>query len=253
MAVVVDLLTMMATNLRRTGLAGLLSLSLGGYLSAGVLPVSGKSEIFSAGQAAPFDGGTLPPSFGFIAGAGQTLTFSSVTGTVSCDGSAGCTSGGDGVSMAGFTGTNIGCTTCGIGSIQFIGRQFFLVGVFLDAASVPSGANPSPLPGYTDASALGSIFSPGLNQVFFIGDGQGTGGTQTFNVPTTAARLFLGFADGAPLFGSAGTLAIPNSYADNTGSLTATFAISAVPEPGTMALFALGFAAIAVARKTQLI
>src|SRR5258706_9012079 len=243
----------MAINLRLIGFAGLLSLSLGGCLSAAIL-VPGTSEIFSAGQAAPIDSGTLPPSFAFAAGAGQTLTFSSVTGTVSCGADCASGIGADGTTIAGFTGTNIGCTTCGISSIQFIGRQMFLVGVFLDSASVPSGANPSPLPAYTDASVLGSTFSPGLNQVFFIGDGQGTGGTQTFNVPTTAARLFLGFADGAPLFGSAGLLAIANAYGDNTNSsLNATFAISQVPEPGTMALFALGFAAIAFGRKKQLI
>src|SRR5207247_127298 len=144
----------------------------------------------------------------------------------------GCASGigADGTTIAGYTGTNIGCTTCGISSIQFIGRQMFLVGVFLDAASVPSGVNPSPLPAYTAASANVSTFSPGLNQVFFIGDGQGTGGTQIFNMPTTAARLFLGFADGAPLFGSAGLVAIANAYGDNTpGSLSATFDINQVP------------------------
>jgi hypothetical protein len=243
----------MAINLRLIGFAGVLSLSLGGCLSAAIL-VPGTSEIFSAGQAAPLNSGTLPPVFSFTAGVGQTLTFSSVTGQVTCG--AGCASniGPDGTTIAGYTGTNIACTTCGISSIQFIGRQMFLVGVFLDAVSVPSGANPSPLPAYTDASANGSTFSPGLNQVFFIGDGQGTSGTQIFNVPTTAARLFLGFADGTPLFGSAGTPAIASAYGDNTpGSLSVEFALNQVPEPGTMALFAIGFAAIAFGRKKQLI
>jgi len=244
----------MAINFRLTGFAVLLSLGLGGSLSAAVLSVGATSEIYSSGQAATSQGGTLPLSFAFTAGAGQTLSFSSVTGTVSCGGL--CASGiaPDGASIAGMTGTNIGCNTCGISAIQFIGRQFFLVGVFLDAASVPSGANPAALPGYTDSSALGSTFSPGLNQVFFIGDGQGTGGAQTFNIPATAARLFLGFADGVPLFGSAGSQALAGAYGDNSGSLIATFAVAAAtPEPGTMALFALGLAAIALARKKQLV
>jgi hypothetical protein len=249
----------MAINLRLTGFAGLLALSLGGCLSAIPLPLTvlSTAEIFSAGQASPFDPqGTLPPSFAFTAGAGQTLKFSSVTGTVACGQGGMCASGvgPDGTTIAGYTGTNIGCTACGLGAIQFTGRQFFLVGVFLDAASVPSGANPAGLPNYTDASVLGSTFSPGLNQVFFIGDGQGTSGAQTFNIPATAARLFLGFADGTPLFGSASTQANAGAYGDNSGSLSATFAITAAtPEPGTMALFALGFAAIALGRKKQLI
>src|SRR5438552_1229345 len=206
----------MAINFRLTGFAALLSLGLGGSLSAAVLSVASTSEIYSAGQAASSGGGTLPASFAFTAGAGQTLTFSSVTGTVACGQGGMCASGiaPDGTSIAGYTGTNIACTACGLSGIQFLGRQFFLVGAFLDAASVPSGANPAALPGYTDASALGATFSPGLNQVFFIGDGQGAGGAQTFNIPTLAARLFLGFADGTPLFGSAGTPALPGAYAD---------------------------------------
>jgi hypothetical protein len=70
-------------------------------------------------------------------------------------------------------------------------------------------------------------FSPALDQVFFIGDGltgTGTGQEQTFNVPTGADRLYLGFADS---FDS-----VPSFYADDVGSLTATFEITtAAPEP----------------------
>jgi hypothetical protein len=116
----------------------------------------------------------------------------------------------------------------------------FLVGVFLDNTE-PSGAGPITLsydfgtPGSlntTDAS-----FSPELNQVFFIGDGltgTGSGQVQNFLVPDTASRLYLGFADS---FDS-----VPSYYADDVGSLTATFAITgsaAVPEPSTM-LFVSG-------------
>src|SRR6266481_4133724 len=101
----------MSNNVRLTGLAAILSLSLAcGCLSAAVLPVviPATSEIYSSGQAATSQGGTLPPSFSFTAGGGQTISFSSVTGTVSCGGM--CASGiaPDGASIAGMTGTNIG-------------------------------------------------------------------------------------------------------------------------------------------------
>jgi hypothetical protein len=240
----------MAVNCRIISLAGLLSLGLASTLSATVLVVGSTSEIYSAGSAAPLDSGTLPPGFSFTPAAGQTLTFSSVTGTSSCG--AGCASGigPDGTSIAGYTGTNIGCTSCGLSNIQFIGVQMFLVGVFLDPSTVPSGPNPAQLPAYTASSVLGASFSPGLGQVFFIGDGQGTAGAQTFVIPSGAGRLFLGFADGTPLFGSSGSVAIASAYGDNGSSaLTATFAISAVPEPGTRALFVIGLAGVAIGRK----
>ena len=73
-----------------------------------------------------------------------------------------------------------------------------LVGVFLDnnapnATGTPPGLDFS-------GSGLGTGFatlSPGLKQVFFIGDGRtGTGAVQQFIVPAGATRLFLGTVDG---------------------------------------------------------
>jgi len=71
-----------------------------------------------------------------------------------------------------------------------------------------------------------------LGQVFFIGDGQADGGlgTQTFNIPAGATRLFLGMPD---CFNASGP---PGYYGDNSGSLSVT--VSQVPEPG-MGSFAL--------------
>lgn len=72
-----------------------------------------------------------------------------------------------------------------------------LMGVFLDASQPDS----SPTPANLDfgAGGLGTTFavlSPGLKQVFFIGDGlDGNGDPQSFEVPAGATRLFLGTMD----------------------------------------------------------
>ena len=193
----------MAVNFRIISLVGLLGLGLGSTLSATVLLVPSTSEIYSAGRVAP-----LHP---------------------------------DGTSFPGFTGTNIGCTSCGLSNIQFIGAQMFLVGVFLDPSTVPSGANPPQLQAYTSSSVLASSFAPALGQVFFIGDGQGTSGTQTFLVPAGAGRLFLGFADDREDREDREGHEDHEDHEDHEGHR--------VPEPGTLALLSLGFAGLAIGRK----
>jgi hypothetical protein len=99
-----------------------------------------------------------------------------------------------------------------------------------------------------------------LSQVFFVGDGLtgtdavnvGSGSTQTFQVPTGATRLFLGFADAFNNFDSIGTG--PGAYGDNTGSLsvninTMGLAAAGVPEPGTIMLMGLGMIGLALLRR----
>src|SRR6202012_498516 len=102
----------------------------------------------------------------------------------------------------------------------------------------PSGAGPAILSyGFGTPGGLSTSdasFSPEINQVFFIGDGltgTGSGQIQNFLVPDTADRLYLGFADS---FDS-----VPSYYADNVGSLTATFSITSAPEPASL-LFVSG-------------
>lgn len=241
----------MMKSFKSIGLAAMLSLGAAGCVSASVL-IPGTAEIFSAGQASPFDPmGTLPVNaLTFTAGAGQTVSFTSVTGTVGC--SATCPTGGaDGINIGGAfaAGTNISLSNSGLSPIQFTGMEMFLVGVFLDS-STPSGSGPVSIGDYgTGAiSPLAASYSPLIGQTFFIGDGQGTAGTQVFNVPATATRLFLGFADGIFFQGT------PGAYGDNVGSLTANIALtSPAPEPGTLALLALGFVGLVVGRKKQLI
>jgi hypothetical protein len=179
--------------------------------SSGTLIVSAKSNIFAAGRASAFNG-ALPPSIRFTPGAGQVLTFSSVTGTVT----ASPTSGANGPDGGAGLPTNINSYQ-GISGIVHTTSSLFLVGVFLDD-STPADPAPSRFT-FTDDSF--TSLSPALRQVFFIGDGHTPGGTlHQFNVPATATRLFLGFADAYAFQGA------PGYYDDNGGSFTATCAIS---------------------------
>ena len=224
-----------------------------------VAPAS--SNIFAAGfgtTAGAGDGsGTLPPSITFAAGGG-TLTFSGVTGTVSCGPSCtneptGPTSNGpDGTSYNGMLpgATNINAPGNGISGITFAGRDLFLVGVFLDN-NTPSGPGPANWVYNTNYADNATVYSPGIAQVFDIGNGL-TGGpndppgvVQTYNIPVTATRLFIGFAD------SDGFAGAPGWYNDNTGSISGNVILSLdpAPEPGTMLLMALGFAGLARLRR----
>ena len=209
---------------------------------AATLSVDGKSNLFASGQAAVTQpggggGGVLPPSFTFAAGPGQVLTFSSVSGfTDCCNRTPGMNADGTtNLIASGNTTINAGN---GISGIQAPG-QMFLAGVFLTGA-VPAGAAPASLD-FTGNTAFTSL-SPLLNQMFYIGDGltgNGSGTTQSFLVPTSATRLFLGFAD-------AFDFTAPNHgfYNDNLGELRATFEItggtSVVPVPAALPLLLSG-------------
>ncbi len=118
-----------------------------------------------------------------------------------------------------------------------------LAGVFLSDAG-PTTTAPAPLSGTTFSS-----IAPGLNQIFFIGDGltgdgTGTGDLQTFFVPTGATRLYLGIID-------------DGGYFDNTGAyLTTIDAVlptatgpAGVPEPTSIALLGIGVAGLAATRR----
>jgi len=216
---------------------GLLVFSMTGF--SDTLTVLGTNDIYAAGHStlpATIYPGTFPPSDSFTADPNQILTFSSVTGMVGCNFS--ITNGPDGTCFPGIstTVTSYG----GLSGINVDDANFFLVGVFLDSTE-PSGPGPAVLSyNYGTPGSLSTsdpTFSPLLDQVFFIGDGltgTGTGSEQTFVVPATASRLYLGFADS---FDS-----VPSYYADNVGSLTATFSINTVaPEPSTDFLITAGF------------
>ncbi len=213
-------------------------------VQAANLSVPGDANIFGAGHASPPQpqgggAGTLPPGFSFPAGAGQVLTFSSVTGSVRIDfdQTPGGSNGPDGGTV--YTRTDI-TSFGGISGVTHDQRTLFMVGVFLDGTE-PVDPAPARL-NFSDTALTGSFatLSPLLNQVFFIGDGltgTGTGATQQFFVPSTATRLFLGFADSYTMSENTITGA-PGFYADNDGSLSATFTV--VPEPSAGVLLGIG-------------
>ena len=118
-----------------------------------------------------------------------------------------------------------------------------LAGVFLGPTD-PTGAAPAQLTGTTFSS-----ISPGLGQIFFIGDGligegTGLGNVQTFYVPTGATRLYLGVTDEGGNYDNHGTI---------IATITSSEEVTAVPEPSTWAMMILGFAGVgfmAYRRKT---
>ena len=189
--------------------------SLGAIVVQQVLQVSAKSNIFAAGHAKPEDpggggAGVMPPFVKFPAGPGKILTFSTVSGQISCCGGGNTFNGPDG-------GTSYKTSILpykGISGITDKKRNMFLVGVFVSDAE-PKDPAPKSLD-VTGTEGLAS-YSPQLQQLFFIGDGltgTGTGSAQQFHVPANATRLFLGFVDASSFGGNHGY------YDDNVGELT---------------------------------
>jgi hypothetical protein len=211
--------------------------------------------------------GSAPTEITGISG-GTAYNVTNVTGSVSWGQGSNLADGGIYGQLPGATA--ISAPGNGISGISFSPDYDFLVGVFINSSAPPTtGAGPTSLnygtggPNGTTSNATDvPTFSPALNQVFFIGDGeegyngvcQGatvsgmactSGLVQQFFAPTGANELFLGFANS--LGGTNG----PGSYVGDTGSLTATvtLASSTVPEPGTMLLMGLGLASCALMRK----
>ena len=173
------------------------------------LKINAKANVFRAGvgEEAANSGGEPAPSVSFDARAGSVLTFSDVSGRVSC-----CSGGeefndADGGTFAGGV-TDVE-SAAGISGITHPNRTMFLVGVFTDnsAAILPG-------PPRLDATSPKNL-TPQLFQTFFIGTGKG----KQFQVPSKATRLYLGFADASSFSG------VPGAYDDNVGELTAAFSI----------------------------
>jgi hypothetical protein len=198
--------------------------------------VAGDSNIFGAGLAtppAPAGGGAgeLPPSISVAGGSGSYLTFS-VSGLVTYNGG-GNYWGGDGVA-----GNLTNLDSVGVISGIEMAAQFPLVGVFLDSQA-PAATAP---PALDFTSTSFTAISPGLNQVFYIGDGltgTGVGSQQLFYIPQGATDLYLGFADGNNFVG------LPGTYSDDFGSLDVTYTVTATaPAPASLTMLGIGVACL---------
>ena len=168
-----------------------------------VVTVLGTDDIYNAGNPGSQDG--TNPSSVDVTGL-TAVTFSDATGQVYLNltsgdnlndpdggGSAPSSSSNSGANyIAGLTAPNAG----------------YITGVFLGATTSTSTPAPLDFSGGTSFTSL----SPLLQQAFFIGDGltgDGSGTTQTFNVPTGATTLYLGISDACGYNGS------PSCYGDN--------------------------------------
>lgn len=224
--------------------------------SAASIVVNATDVIYGAGSQSaegPAAGGTTP---GFIALPSDTtfITFSSVTGSLSCASSSegcitlngyGTLNDADGNYAATSTSSNSGFG--GISGITAPGAGY-LVGVFV-APGGPSGAAPASLDYTSTSSESSSSYSPLLDQTFFIGDGltgDGSGTQQVFDVPTGATELYLGISDAGGYNGS------PGSYGDNFGTFTADYSVTSLtetPEPAEWGVLAIALTGMLFARR----
>lgn len=178
--------------------------------AAVTLDVPATANIFGAGRgappAAPGGAGTRPPGYVLPSGELRVLTFSSVSGRVTC-----CNTQSPAVYNGPAGRPDFGTRLNGVDGISGVqsGRAMFLAGVFL--GDRPPSSSPATRTG-TDAPAIG--------QVFYIGTGHGAGKQVEFEVPDGATRLFLGIADGYSFAGQ------PGYYGDNAGTFAVAFAVT---------------------------
>jgi hypothetical protein len=237
----------------------LTALFCGGFLcavgeaSVGSYSVPGTSNPFLSGMPSGStccSGDSAPAEFPVFAGpatAGETFTFTNVTGRVA-NAPGAPSEPPDGGSRFG-TPPNEG----GLSSINDIAGFYrmpldALLGVFLG----PGLPTSNPAPGVLNFRDIGvarfgtqvgthfATLSPDLQQIFFIGDGltgMGSGSVQTFIAPTGATRLYLGVADGYGWANNTGAFDV----CVNCGLVPDRSAGSVVPEPSTWAMMLLGF------------
>jgi hypothetical protein len=217
------------------GISCLLVLGVCRVASASYI-VPATANIYSAGLSAPVDpaggGAGILPIF-IAVPAGQTAFQFSASGSVT-ENNWGYPGGG--VYHGPDGGNDSGVTVFAYGGLSgFVSDLTVpLAGVFL---SDSSPQDPAPPTMDFRSQGLGLDFptlSPQIGQVFFIGDGQASGGmVQTFYVPSGATRLYLGCPDSPYGYD------YPGAYADNEGFFSVE--VIPVPEPsfGALAVAAL--------------
>ena len=207
-------------------LGSILAVSAGRATALQLYTVPATANIYSAGLSSPIapggsGAGTLPVYV--PVSPGQNAFQFSASGSITEN-----NWGGDGGVYHGPDGGTIsGVTVFAFGGLSGFNSDLTLPlgGVFLTDA-----APQDPAPPTLDFSSQGLgldflTLSPLIGQVFFIGDGQTSGGvTQTFSVPAGATRLYLGCPDSP--FGNG----LPGAYDDNAGTLN--LMVTPVPEPG---------------------
>lgn len=216
----------------------LCSVALG---QAGNTYVDAQCNIFGYGVSAPQPGGggggILAVSIALNPGTGRTIAFSA-NGEAGWNGS--LSNGPDGGTFA--DNTNIPS----LGPISGYNALLsgHLVGLFIEAGDISALAAPAGA-AYPDlASFTAATYAPLARQVFFIGDGltgTGSGATQVFSIPDSAAFLVLGIADAFDFDD------VPGYYGDNVGGYNVSYAV--VPSPS--AALALGTLGAALLRRRR--
>ena len=227
-------------------LAGGIAAAGSAFAASATVTVYGSSNPFLAGQ---------PDGTGCCGGdsaPGQSAVYVSATltpgSTITFSGTGGFNYGG-GTPSSSLDGDNDGTSltyifdmTADYGTGLSGPRQVNvdgLVGVFLTNA-VPSG----PAPAQLDYGALGldaASYAPGLDQIFWIGDGLtglGAGSVQSFLVPVGATRLFLGTVDGTGWSNNSG---VGNVTVNGVTPLA-----TGVPEPATWMMMIGGLGALGI-------
>ena len=228
-------------NLKTVMALGWMLTAMAGQLTAQVYTVPATANVFSAGLLTPVDpsgggAGTLPVSI--AVSPGQTAFQFSASGSITENNLYGYYHGPDGRPDNGEEVYAYG----GISGL-ILDQNTPLAGVFLSDAA-PGGTAPPTLDFSSQGMGMDFLtLAPAIAQVFFIGDGQTSGGTtQTFFVPEGATRLFLGIPD------VVNGLGYPGGYGDNSGSFSVT--VTSVPEPAIPALGAMG-AALFITRRRR--
>jgi RHS repeat-associated protein/uncharacterized repeat protein (TIGR01451 family) len=172
--------------------------------------VNGIANLFGAGHAAApapcgSGSGELPPAIHLNGATGVTLT--DVAGLVNYSW------GPPSYGPDGVPGSTGGGSFGGISTYIDDNAAFYVAGVFLDDSEPADPAPPSL--NFTNNHDFTEL-SPGLRQMFFVGDGKTSwGAVQLFHPPAGATRLYLGFVDGC----GPGN---PGFFVDNSGTITGT-------------------------------